>query len=91
VVQRGLIYSLTMTIQTVDPVPVEFGQPLFSVNITCDGAGIVQYRLPNSGSSNWIDLRPNEQITFAAVEPVFTTTAFRVLGAPATIRVVGLY
>lgn len=90
-VQRGLVYSLTMTVQSPEPVPVIFAPPLFSVSFTCDGAGIVQYRLPNGGGSNWIDLRPNEQIVFSFVEPVIASVGFRVMAAPAVIRVVGVY
>lgn len=89
--QRGLVYSLTMTVQSPEAVPVAWDPPLFSLSLTCDGAGIVQYRLPNGGGSNWIDLRPNEQITFSLTKPRIVSAGFRVLGAAAVIRLVGLY
>jgi hypothetical protein len=38
---KGLLYSLTVVIQTPEAYPVTFGPPLLSLSLTCDGGGIV--------------------------------------------------
>ncbi len=89
--QRGIAYPVTMLIPDATPVPVVFDPPLFALSIINDGAGILQYRLPDKASGMWVDLRPTEVANFAFRKGVVASVAFRVLGVPATVRAIGSY
>lgn len=97
-VQRGVVYAETVQVASLVPVErlLQVGgtapyNGLFSVSLTNDGAGTVQYRIPNNVAGVWVDLFPNEVVIFNAVKGVFISVAFRVQGAAARVRLVGVY
>ena len=90
-VEKGYTYPLTITTTGLTPVEAKFDPALFSIGLTNDGPGTIQYRIPNTGSAFWIDLFPTEVITFTFLKGVATSAGFRALGADGRIRIVGTF
>jgi hypothetical protein len=90
-VQQGFVYPLTITTNGLTPVEETFNPPLFSISLTNDGPGTIQYRIPNSGAANWVNLQPTEVIEFNFIIGKIVSVAFRALGSNGTIRLVGTY
>lgn len=91
-VQQGVVWPITMMIGSAIPVPVRFEPGLFSISITNDGPGIVQYKIPDNVSNDWVNLLPNEVIEFHFIKGVIKSVAFRITTpAVAGIRAVGAF
>ena len=86
----GAVLPWTQPVATLDPVRIDFAPPLFILGVTNDGAGIVQYRIPNT-SQNWIDLRPNEVQIITLPKGKIANIGLRVQGVAGTIRMFGVY
>ncbi len=89
--QEGAVYPVTLTTRGQVPVPITFNPPLFSISLTNNGPGKIQYRLPATGSTAWVDLEPSEVIAFNFSTGVIHSVSFRALGADGSIRAVGSY
>lgn len=92
-VQVGATYPLTITV-SAPQFPNKVDLPnLFAVTLTNDGPGNLEYRLPGTGSGNWVALAATEQITFNAIKGVFRSIGLRpvVAGGAPVLRLVGLY
>lgn len=87
---EGAVLPWTQPVTTLDPVRIEFTPPLFILGLTNDGAGIVQYKIPNR-SQNWIDLRPNEVQVITLPKGKIADIGLRVQGVAGTIRMFGVY
>lgn len=86
---RGYSFGQSVSVPDTTPVQVTYDPALFSLVITNDGPGIVQYRLPDRGSANWLNLNAAEQATFSFTEGVISSVAFRVQGAATVVRLLG--
>jgi hypothetical protein len=89
--QRGMVHAESVFVPNTTVIERLFAPAFFSLRITNDGGGTVQYRIPSDGRGIWADLLVNEIITLTAIKGVFASVAFRVTGAPATVRIVGAY
>ncbi len=96
-VPQGIVYAVdnyVIPAGTLTPEVIVFDQPLFNIAIinSGGGGGTVQYRLPYSSTAQWTNLNVNEQDTFNAIKPVFTSIAFINLTATAAnLRLRGVY
>lgn len=92
-VQRGYVYTVTQVVTTTVPLEILFSPPLFSVALTNDGPGIVQYRIPNNASAVWINLAPTEVVNFNFIKGLVPSLALALppAGAAATVRIVGTF
>ena len=90
-VQLGAIYGpAAINVPTTTPVDITFDPPLFALSLTNDGAGAVQYRLPNRADADWVNLLPTEVDNYTFIKALVPSVAFRVLGAAASVRVKGI-
>ena len=90
--QKGIVYSITATVNSATPSEFTFDPKLFSISLICDGPGTAQYRIPNRGEGIWTDIRPGEQETFNFIKGSVSSLGLRILGgATAVIRILGTY
>ncbi len=90
-VQAGFTYPITVDTTGLVPVELTFDPALFSISLTNDGPGTIQYRIPNTGAAFWIDLQPTEVVTFTFLKGLIKSAGFRAQGANGRIRAVGTY
>jgi len=92
-VQQGIIVAVPFNVtQAQGVVPLTFDPPLFAIGLTNDGPNNVQYRIPNRGDADWINLIPTEVDQFTVIKAKFTSAGFRVqvAGGNATVRMKAL-
>ncbi len=90
-IPRGLALASTIAVGSIVPVEMVYDPPLFNLVVTCDGPGIVQFRMPNQGGADWIAMNPTEQVLFSFPEGLIGSIAFRVQGAATVVRLIGTY
>jgi hypothetical protein len=90
-VQAGYTYPITVDTTGLVPVELTFDPALFSISLTNDGPGTIQYRIPNTGAAFWIDLQPTEVVTYTFLKGLVKSAGFRAQGADGRIRAVGTY
>lgn len=90
---QGYVVPVTHVLTTTVPTEVPFNPPLFSLGITNDGPGVIQYRIPNRGSASWVSLFPTEVMQFNFIKHKIVSIGLTMLvaGGATTVRLVGIY
>jgi len=91
--QKGYVYPLNVSVTALTPDEYLFEPRLFTVSITNDGPGTIQYKIPYDGQAQWVGLVPTEVIVFNFIKPVIRSIGVRLLvaGAATAVRIVGAY
>lgn len=87
--EQGIVLTSTFSTTGLQAVERVFQPGLFSINITNDGPGVIQYRIPINSASDWINLNPTETISFTFRKPKIKSAYFRAQAANGNIRLVG--
>jgi len=97
-VQVGIVTPLTVVLTSVSTnvqaqAPYYFEPALFSLSLVNDGAGDIQYQIPQGSRGIWVDLKSTEQIAFTFQEARVSAIGLRLKNptGSATVRVVGFY
>ena len=92
-VQQGYVTTVTQWVPSIVPIEILFDPPLFSISLINDGAGSVEYRIPNRGNAQWVQLNPTELVIFNFIKGMVPSVALRTVpaGVGANVRVIGTF
>jgi len=90
---EGYVTAVTQVLTSTVPIEVPFNPKLFTLGITNDGPGVIQYRVPNRGAAEWVSLFPTEvhQFNFPKGKVVSVGLRLRAAGGATTVRLIGNY
>jgi len=92
-VQQGYVTTVTQWVPSIVPIEILFDPPLFSISLINDGPGSIEYRIPNRGNAQWVQMNPTELMTFNFQHGVVHSVALRTVpaGVAANVRVIGTF
>ncbi len=91
-IQQGVAVSYTDLVVSNVPIMRIFDPPMFSLQLTNNGPGTVQYRLPSGTAANWIDIVATQVIVVNLAKAKISGVDYRVVaGAGGTIVAFGIY
>lgn len=92
-VQQGYVTTVTQWVPSIRPIEILFDPPLFSISLINDGVGSVEYRIPNRGNAQWVQLNPTELVIFNFIKGMVPSVALRTVpaGVAANVRVIGTF
>jgi len=92
-VQQGYVTTVTQRVPSIQPIEILFDPPLFSISLINDGGGAIEYRIPNRGNAQWVQLNPTELVIFNFIKGMVPSVALRTVpaGVFADVRVIGTF
>lgn len=93
-IPQGIMLAQPITVPPGQITHVVYPAPLFYLAITNDGTGAIQFRFPDTASSQWYTLNASEVVSFSYPTPVLIRIGFQVgAGVKTTpsVRTLGSY